>query len=409
MTAMKTAISTTTTTVVPSDSGTTTSTSTTTYSSTTRVKKHAITFLLAFFVIGFIDTMSRQEESVDFETMKTKKNVLHEDDNANDDVVILHENDPIEVAQQQEEQQPPQALGIDIDVNVQLPLKYPFRIIQYGQPRSGSTFQYELLKAIMYLKSPDIVKYPKEDYYENKMNGNLIFKVHDIHSLRKELKRTGGGSSGSVAAGSFTGNDSLSIFVSGDVLYNSQVDKIRIISNATTSSSSYQNKTVTTIPIVQLFDDNDDEKDIVIHYHPIYHHQLKYNLYNCSLCEIDYYQSIFDLTYEDLLLLKEYMMYYQILRQCCGFQMSKYNLYRIHNCNITKYMNLSEYPNCENQNISYVEYEFAYHQPIPYMSLNPKLLWNVPGDCEKYENEIITQNLHNNNHKIKFKGCPPSR
>ena len=420
-------------------------------SSKSRMKHNMITILIVVIFIGWIDVMNETNETAavtDVESsstieIKTKQQQEGRNDDKNND---HGSDDSDEVAQlqlvpQQQQQQQQQPANIEIE-EVHLPLTYPFRIIQYGQPRSGSTFQYELLKAIMYLKSPDDIKFPKDEYYNsmnnkndnNKNNENLILKVHDIHSLRKELKRDsaaasdGGGAAASAAAGGDDGDTTkphpLSIFASGDVLYyNNQVDNVKIVSNATpavtttitassssSSSGSYLINAVK-IPIVQLFDENDNDDDVAAatsssHYHPIYHHQLKRNLYNCSLCEVDYYRPLFNLTNEDITILKEYMMYYQILRQCCGFQMSKYNLYRIHNCNVTKYKELPEYPNCESHNITFVETQFAYHQPIPYMSLNPKLLWNVPGDCEKYDTEIVTQNLHNNNHKIKFKGCP---
>mmetsp|Transcript_10442 Transcript_10442/g.11188 ORF Transcript_10442/g.11188 Transcript_10442/m.11188 type:complete len:204 (+) Transcript_10442:3-614(+) len=82
---------------------------------------------------------------------------------------------------------------------------------------------------------------------------------------------------------------------------------------------------------------------------------------NCSLCEIrKYYQPIFDLSKKEVQILENYMSKYQLLRKCCGTQMSKYNRLRLHGCNVTQYQHDKQhiYPWCENHNMTQIEMEF---------------------------------------------------
>ena len=60
-----------------------------------------------------------------------------------------------EQRQRQEEQEKgeEQQHSSKLSINTTLPLRPPFRIIQIGQPRSGSTFQYQLLTTIASLKA----------------------------------------------------------------------------------------------------------------------------------------------------------------------------------------------------------------------------------------------------------------
>lgn len=74
-----------------------------------------------------------------------------------------------EQRQRQEEQEKgeEQQHSSKLSINTTLPLRPPFRIIQIGQPRSGSTFQYQLLTTIASLKaSPgDAVNFTFFDWY----------------------------------------------------------------------------------------------------------------------------------------------------------------------------------------------------------------------------------------------------
>ena len=55
------------------------------------------------------------------------------------------------------------------------------------------------------------------------------------------------------------------------------------------------------------------------------HRQDMVEMEKCSLCQVDYYKPIFDLSDDEVSLLKEYMALYEKVPQCCGMQMSKYN------------------------------------------------------------------------------------
>ena len=71
--------------------------------------------------------------------------------------------------------------------------------------------------------------------------------------------------------------------------------------------------------------------------------QNRNNLEECSACEIERYIPIFDLSDDDVTSLKQHMHDFEILRQCCRMQMSKYEMLRLIGCDVTKYMGQSDY------------------------------------------------------------------
>lgn len=177
----------------------------------------------------------------------------------------------------------------------------PFHIVQIGKPRSGSTFQFVLLKAIVALKMPppQIVisgyrrKVPKDEMLEMIRNEtSFVFKTHLETTCLAELHEEG----------------LLTIFSSGGLARQ-----------------------------VSLYN------------------QKKESLYNCSLCEIEKYRPFFGLTDEQVHFLTVFMQQYSILRQCCSPQMSRYERQRLNGCNMTKYEHLKEYPHCEKHDLQSVE------------------------------------------------------
>ena len=70
--------------------------------------------------------------------------------------------------------------------------------------------------------------------------------------------------------------------------------------------------------------------------------QNRDKLEECSACEIERYIPIFDLSDDDVTSLKQHMHDFEILRQCCGLQMSKYEMLRLHGCDVTQYMGQSD-------------------------------------------------------------------
>lgn len=140
----------------------------------------------------------------------------------------------------------------------------PFKIVQIGEPRSGSTFQYELLRAILTIKSPPGTKIEsrfvsRNDWYTDPFRGvmglasnsTFIIKTHTSDArLRK------------------AGNDaSVAVFSSSEIV----------------PYSLYTQK--------------------------------RANLERCSECELDKYRPFFNLTDDDILILKQHMRDFTILRQ----------------------------------------------------------------------------------------------
>lgn len=229
-------------------------------------------------------------------------------------------------------------------------LKPPFRIFQIGKPRSGTTFQTTLLYALASLKSHQAAK----EYYISKLDleeeriqnliqtqqGSLVMKTHREKEFVEKLQADG----------------AVAVF---------------------TSSSEM-------VP------------------YAMYHQEFG-NLIECSLCEVDNYRKFFGLTDNEVAMLKDYMSYYEVLRQCCGWQMSKYEVKSLNGCNMTEYFDLPEYPHCERHNLTDVEIQFD-AIPIPYgVSVGGKaFLWNKIGDCTSIRDSVSNGFGFN---KRKFMGC----
>lgn len=218
----------------------------------------------------------------------------------------------------------------------QLPLKYPFFVCQYGNRRSATTFQTELLKAISQLKSPsDESVYTQRSLPRDESEN--AFGVLKTHSPQRGLECIDKG---------------YPIFTSdrpGDPLL---------------SPGNYDDKFIVTL-----------------------HHQKLEEMEKCSLCQVDYYQPIFALSDEEVTILKQYMHLWEKVRQCCGLQMSKYNMARLHGCDMTPFQRLPSYPMCEIYNMEEIEKMFA-NQPIAYRPDHPSMKWAEPGDCAKFDDLV---------------------
>eukprot|EP00536_Pseudo-nitzschia_multiseries_P014910 jgi/Psemu1/291715/fgenesh1_pg.787_\ len=241
---------------------------------------------------------------------------------------------------------------------VQYPLQPPFHLMQLGTPRTGSTFQTTLLDAIATLKTQQKLQLEDPDgppfeisllyhYAPTPKNGKIepfVMKSHRVDferfkNMTKRLKVKRGVDVHLFTSTHGTGNLDAAEFA--------QFSEISL------------------------------------------HEQTLSNLYNCSMCEIEKYVPIFGLTPEDLAIIKEYMSKYEIIRQCCGLQQSKYNRYRLHGCNVTQLLAddpTIHYPYCERRDIPAIENEFA-ALPIKYRSRSEKT-WTEPGDCAKFEEKI---------------------
>ena len=210
----------------------------------------------------------------------------------------------------------------------------PFKIFQIGAPRTGSTFQYHLLQAIVSLKSPPgtvvnslFIKDPSTKDKEQVQkylvpNSTFVIKSHHFEvdkKLRKGWKPS-----------------SVSVFA---------------------SSEGFP--------------------------YAVYTHDQN-RIQDCPICEIDSYVPIFDLTSNDVRLLRSYISDFSIIRRCCGMQMSKYEVLRLNGCQMSKYAYNVDYPKCEQYNLTEVEHHFA-SNPIPFTPLYTEYNWAKPGDCSRFQ------------------------
>jgi len=240
-------------------------------------------------------------------------------------------------------------------------LKSPYRIYQIGKSRSGSSFQFELLCSIVLWKSPSNMTVHCESIaksaqlnpgfgqtIKNKMMNNsesFVWKshpvrLHDAIYLRSLLMEM---------------RDDITVFQSSGEL-------------------------------------NESVNNII-------YTQTRKDLETCPSCEVQKYQDFFHLTQEEMNMLQTHMKMYGILRKCCGLQMSKHEMNRLHGCNSTVSLNDSAYPHCERHNLSNIELIF-HLSPIPRI---PEYNREKPGDCKRFRDKILSENLGFNG-KI-FKGC----
>ena len=215
------------------------------------------------------------------------------------------------------------------------PLRPPFKVVQIGSPRTASTFQFQLLDAIVSLKSP----------HGTKIESRFLGK--------KELKD---GAFESV----LSSNESFVIKV------HHEPESLEEASNAGQAAVFASSNNTVTYAL---------------------HVQERENLEQCTSCEIARYKTLFDLDDKEVEALQQRMHDFQVIRQCCGLQMSKYEVLRLNGCNVTEYVDKPYYPRCERQNLTAVESRFA-NSIIPYHANNPDYNWAKPGDCARFNAEI---------------------
>ncbi|KAL3930648.1 MAG: hypothetical protein SGBAC_011672 [Bacillariaceae sp.] len=238
-------------------------------------------------------------------------------------------------------------------------LNQPFQIFQLGDPRSASTFQFELLCSIVtwkmqpqtskevpcrFIKRTQIRGNQFQKRLKEKVANNetFVFKAHHDPGIVRELAKT----------------TNLVVFSSGG------------------EGSPFA----------------------------IYTHQYT-RLQRCPECEVDQYQPLFQLSDAEVIQIKDHMKIFGIIRQCCGLQMSQYEMQRLHGCDMTKYLDRSSYPNCEKYSLDQLramEDTFA-ASPVPFRVSSPESNWAKPGDCARFKEEIVV-NGKGFNGKV-FLGC----
>ena len=223
------------------------------------------------------------------------------------------------------------------------PLRPPFQIVLFGEPRSGSTFNHQLLYALARIKTP-----PDQEVQmlKNSAPLNGTGYVAKVHFPERRL-----GEASNWRERVMNGNISLFISTqdSEDIKFNSSFTS-----------------------------------------HALHVQELA-NLRSCSLCEVDAYTEIFDLTDTELRRVKDYIGAFETIRQCCGLQMSKWEQMRLVGCNITEEEKLSPtYPHCEDRNKTEAELILASRPGgIDYVGLDPRFNWAEVGDCKKFDNMTI--------------------
>ena len=245
----------------------------------------------------------------------------------------------------------------------QTALKPPFRIVQFGQPRSGSTFQTHLLDAIISMKSPSSTHIIRE-FIHNK-NMARTRKLLDHESYIGKTHNCGGKESGRIIK---------------DAAKKGEVPVFKSIFSANSSSQ------INSFPYAVYTQESN-------------------NLLSCSLCEVDNYKNVFNLSDEEVQHVKDYMSKYEIIRRCCGMQMSKYEVKRLNGCNMQKYRQLPEYPNCEQHNKTDIELQYVNNPGgIENHIFYHKFVWSKLGDCQRFD-EIIASGRGFNNRKFDGSQC----
>ena len=263
------------------------------------------------------------------------------------------------------------------------PLKPPYYIVQYGPSRTASTFQAQLLNIIVGYKSKQLL----QDTQKFNQHAFSMKPGTKRKSRKKRIKY------GFVVKTHHT------------TTANEIIDVYQKQFGVTVSVFTSSSEITSHLPLAAT------ANSTIIN--NVLHDQTSINMRDCSLCEINnYYKSIFDLSNEEVKLFEEYMKNWEILRQCCGIQQSKYNRYRLHGCNITQlYIDqpTNNYPYCENYILSDIENNIQsfMSKDIEYQNpdnnnLNGKL-WSKPGDCKRIDQEIMNGAEMNSHYK--FETC----
>jgi hypothetical protein len=171
------------------------------------------------------------------------------------------------------------------------------RIIQYGTPRTGSTFQHKLLCLVVRMRLNSTAPWCgwrrgriRDDDIEG-IGANSVIKTHTSPKLSRRA-------SDAVV---FTSQKDTSIF-----------------------AGSVVSQTMATFSM-------------------------------CPLNEVQRYRAFFGLTDAQVLAIRAYLRFWMIIRQCCGLQQSKINRQRLHGCPTSVGTDSPRYPACEAYNVTAVE------------------------------------------------------
>ena len=142
-------------------------------------------------------------------------------------------------------------------------LRPPFKVVQIGQPRTGSTFQFELLRAMIALKSPQ----------DTKIHSKFVAKTWSSNPFRGPFN--------------LTSNSTFIIKTHGQG---------KVLEKASHDG------------LVAVFSSSK-----IVPY-SIYTHKRE-NIEKCGECEVRKYKAIFNLTDNEIEILENHMRDFTILRQ----------------------------------------------------------------------------------------------
>jgi len=191
----------------------------------------------------------------------------------------------------------------------------PRYVIQYGTPRSGSTFQAALLCTIMRIRDP-LTK---------------CISASDIGADRWQHVKAKG----------------------APVMYKTHTLYVKAIETA--------------LPYEPVFASVHSRAETDDYYasrksarpRPVYHSALVTQNYAtfvaCPLCEIQRYQKVFDLTENQILHLRDYFQHWMVLRKCCSNQASLEQRLTLHNCTRHRESFDPSHPHCEIYNLGAIE------------------------------------------------------
>ena len=222
--------------------------------------------------------------------------------------------------------------------------------VQYGVPRSGSTYQFVLLCLAVRLKYLDISDVPcRFTTNASLVRPHEVWKVHTYPSA--------------------VPNYTLAVSVPS----RSSAAAAQIQDDLNASKGLPQPAVVQFLDEMQL----------------------------APLLEVSKYSWLLGLSAHDEVLLRSYMRWWEVLRRCCGPQQSVQNVLRLHGCPPTTEVDADDYAGCEAYNLTQVE---VTHSKTALWPLAPWGLGRVgagsserddmvsiePGWCASWQAQIVS-------------------
>ena len=210
--------------------------------------------------------------------------------------------------------------------------------VQYGVPRSGSTYQFVLLCLAVRLKFLDVGDIPCRFTTDlSVVRPHEVWKVHTYPTTQAK---------------------NYTLVVSVPSRSSAAASRIQEDVNAT--------KRLPQPAAVQFLDEM----------------QL------APLLEVSKYSWLLGLSADDEVLLRSYMRWWEVLRRCCGPQQSVQNVLRLHGCPPTTEIDSDDYVGCEAYNLTQVELT---HSKTALWPLAPWGMGRVGTDSSERDDMVSVQ------------------